>query len=67
MRTPMVLDSMKDSDVAAGMADHFNSLHPFGGISDAATVAKTAVMLASDDADWLTGVNLPIDGGYTIQ
>jgi len=27
-------------------------------------VAKAAVFLASDDATWVTGVPLPVDGGF---
>ncbi|KAK0290906.1 hypothetical protein LTR35_001627 [Friedmanniomyces endolithicus] len=40
--------------------------HPFGGMGRTEDVAKAAVFLASDDASWITGVNLPVDGGYTI-
>ncbi|MBV6760221.1 SDR family NAD(P)-dependent oxidoreductase [Rhodococcus opacus] len=30
-------------------------------------VAYAVLFLASDEADWVTGVNLPIDGGYTAR
>lgn len=41
-------------------------MHPFGlGVPD--DIAKAAVMLASEDASWITGVSLPVDGGYTAQ
>lgn len=32
-----------------------------------ADVAKAAVFLPSDDAAYVTGIALPIDGGYTAQ
>ncbi|KAI9696917.1 MAG: hypothetical protein M1820_007992 [Bogoriella megaspora] len=38
--------------------------HPFGGMGNVEDVAKAAVFLASDDASWVTGVPLPVDGGY---
>jgi NAD(P)-dependent dehydrogenase (short-subunit alcohol dehydrogenase family) len=30
-------------------------------------VAYGVLYLASDEADWVTGVNLPLDGGYTAR
>ena len=30
-------------------------------------VAYAVLYLASDEADWVTGVNLPVDGGYTAR
>ncbi|KAL1847115.1 hypothetical protein Daus18300_014056 [Diaporthe australafricana] len=41
--------------------------HPFGGLGTPDDIAKLAVVLASDDASWLTGVNLPVDGGYIVR
>ncbi|KAK4547871.1 hypothetical protein LTR36_010590 [Oleoguttula mirabilis] len=41
--------------------------HPFGGMGHPSDVARAAVFLASDDVAWITGVNLPVDGGYTIM
>ena len=42
--------------------------HPFGGeLGKVEDVAKAAVFLASDDAGWITGVPLPVDGGYMLR
>lgn len=41
--------------------------HPFGGPGKPEDIAKIAVTLASDDASWLTGTNIPVDGGYTAR
>ncbi|TVY18534.1 2-(S)-hydroxypropyl-CoM dehydrogenase [Lachnellula arida] len=41
--------------------------HPFGGPGVPSDIAKMAVVLASEDASWVTGVNLPVDGGYTAR
>jgi 3-oxoacyl-[acyl-carrier protein] reductase len=40
---------------------------PLGRIGTGADVAKAAAFLASDDADYLTGVVLVVDGGYIIH
>lgn len=40
---------------------------PWGDWGNAADVAKAAVFLATDDAAWVTGVGLPVDGGYLAQ
>lgn len=47
--------------------EQLDALHPFGGTGIPDDVAGAAVFLASDDAKWVTGVNLPVDGGFTAQ
>lgn len=42
-------------------------LHPMGRIGDPAEVGKAIAFLASDDASFITGVVLPVDGGYLAQ
>ena len=39
--------------------------HPLGRLGEPEDVAGAAFFLASDDAAWVTGVALPVDGGYT--
>jgi dihydroanticapsin dehydrogenase len=41
--------------------------HPIGRLGRPAEVAKTVLFLASDDASFITGAALSVDGGYTCQ
>lgn len=42
-------------------------LHPMGRLGKPEEVARAALYLASDDASYVTGAALTIDGGYTAQ
>lgn len=44
----------------------FLSNVPLGRLTETSDVANTALFLASDDASFITGVNLEVDGGRTI-
>ncbi|MGH8950476.1 MAG: SDR family oxidoreductase [Acidimicrobiia bacterium] len=48
----------QDEAAAAGM-------HPLGRLGTPEDIARAIVFLASDAADWVTGVILPVDGGLT--
>ncbi|KAI9658766.1 MAG: hypothetical protein M1821_002326 [Bathelium mastoideum] len=63
LRTPMTAPIYEDKPVRDGI----NSLTPWGDWGSADDVAKCAVFLASDDAAYITGHPLVIDGGYTAQ
>jgi 3-oxoacyl-[acyl-carrier protein] reductase len=41
------------------------STHPLGRLGTPNDVAYAAVYLASDESQWVTGITLPVDGGYT--
>jgi NAD(P)-dependent dehydrogenase (short-subunit alcohol dehydrogenase family) len=41
-------------------------LHPIGRYATPSEVAGTALFLASDQAAFITGVVLPVDGGMTM-
>ena len=42
------------------------TLIPYNRIGEPADVGKLAVFLASDDADYITGASIFIDGGMTV-
>ena len=41
--------------------------HPMGRLGDPIEVAYTCLYLASDESSYVTGIALPVDGGYTAQ
>jgi NAD(P)-dependent dehydrogenase (short-subunit alcohol dehydrogenase family) len=43
------------------------SLHPLGRLGVAADIANAVVFLASDDASFITGTELVVDGGLTAR
>jgi NAD(P)-dependent dehydrogenase (short-subunit alcohol dehydrogenase family) len=45
--------------------DHIISWYPLGRVGLPEDIAKAALFLCSDDASWITGVTLPVDGGLT--
>ncbi|MBN2433427.1 MAG: SDR family oxidoreductase, partial [Acidobacteria bacterium] len=40
--------------------------HPLQRVGHVSDIARAALFLASDDAAWITGVNLPVDGGISL-
>jgi 3alpha(or 20beta)-hydroxysteroid dehydrogenase len=61
IRTPMVayIVDQYEERLASGL--------PLGRIGEPMDVAQAAVFLASDEASWLTGIDLPVDGGHTAS
>ncbi|KAI9695069.1 MAG: hypothetical protein M1820_008931 [Bogoriella megaspora] len=45
----------------------FSAKHPFKGLGTVEDVAKMVLFLASEDAGWMTGAAVPLDGGATAQ
>lgn len=54
-------------DVEEEQLNHLKSLHPQGRLGKSEEVAKSVVFLASDDAGFVNGTTLLVDGGYTAQ
>jgi len=61
-----VMSSMTASTVT-GQEEYFNKLQPLKGLGEPRGVASVAVMLASDDAKFITGSSYMVDGGYVAQ
>ena len=51
----------KDPEVFVKLARWY----PMGRVGKPEDVANAALFLASDDSSWITGINLPVDGGIT--
>ncbi len=65
--TPMVENYLKSrGDVAQGRK-LLDSLHPIGHVGEPDDIAYGVLYLASDEAKFVTGTELVIDGGYTAQ
>ena len=69
METPMAIEGF----VAAGhdrdaLIEQRNAAVPLkGGMGSAHDIANAALFLASDEASFITGVNLPVDGGQCAR
>lgn len=48
-------------------AERLMAAHPWNAFGETKDVAAAAVFLASDDAAFITGVLLPVDGGYVAE
>ena len=50
-----------------GGEEFLKALHPMGRLGNPEEVAEVAAFLASDDASFVTGVAMPVDGGYSAR
>jgi len=50
---------------AAAIAPQIKEAHQLGRFGKPVEIANAALFLASDEASFVTGVTLPVDGGYT--
>lgn len=60
IETPMTVDLLKDES----MRQWFLSQTPIPRLGKPEDIASGALFLASDESSYITGVELPIDGGY---
>jgi NAD(P)-dependent dehydrogenase (short-subunit alcohol dehydrogenase family) len=66
VRTPMLAGFMsKPADATDEVAELYSSRVPLGRVAEPHEVAEAVLFLASDRASYVTGVPLPVDGGYT--
>ncbi|MGH7210654.1 MAG: SDR family oxidoreductase, partial [Acetobacteraceae bacterium] len=66
MDTPMIYAQIQSQHAdRAAMIRARSRRSPMGRMGDAWDVARAALFLASDDAGYITGVCLPVDGGLS--
>jgi NAD(P)-dependent dehydrogenase (short-subunit alcohol dehydrogenase family) len=62
VETP-VYETFIPAEQVQGVLAGFNAFHPLGRIGQPKDVVGAMLFLASDDASWITGTVLPVDGG----
>lgn len=62
---PGYIDTPLLAPLPKALMDQLISLHPMGRLGKAEEIANAAVFLLSDEASFVTGANLLVDGGFT--
>ncbi|MFZ3580422.1 SDR family NAD(P)-dependent oxidoreductase [Virgibacillus sp. DJP39] len=62
---PGYIDTPLLAELPQDAKDALADLHPIGRLGKPQEVAKAVLFLASDDASFITGASLLVDGGYT--
>lgn len=53
-------------DTYAAFLEHSKTTHPLGRVGQAQEIAELIAFLASDNAQWITGTTMSIDGGRAL-
>ena len=68
MNTPLIYQQISGQYAdAEAMARARHEATPMGRMGTAWDIAAASVFLASDEANYITGVCLPVDGGLTCK
>ena len=65
--TPMLRRFIDITPDPAAYEKQLASLHALGRLGKPEEIAQAALFLASEESSFITGIALPVDGGYTAQ
>ncbi len=65
IETPMVMDNVANQAEPEKVVAMIRARHPVGHLGEPEDIANAVVYLASDDAKFVTGTEIIVDGGYT--
>lgn len=63
LATELTMKAIDESPDPAQTKQIFEDIHPLRRLGDPREIGKSVLFLASDDAAWITGADLSIDGG----
>jgi NAD(P)-dependent dehydrogenase (short-subunit alcohol dehydrogenase family) len=66
IRTPNIDKMMAQSDDPEAMISGYVAMHPIGRMGEPQDVAGLALYLASDEAEFVTGSTMSVDGGMSL-
>jgi NAD(P)-dependent dehydrogenase (short-subunit alcohol dehydrogenase family) len=58
-----IMESLQQGDALTGVKEEFAKVVPLGTIGDPDELAKAVSFLASDEASYVSGIELFVDGG----
>jgi 3-oxoacyl-[acyl-carrier protein] reductase len=64
--SPGLIETDQNKNIISGFKQQFESVTTLGRAGKPEDVAKVVAFLVSDDAEYLTGTYLPVDGGFVI-
>ena len=67
VETPLLMNQFDGQDGPQGSLAELVALHPIGRLGQPAEIAAAALFLASDEASFVTGSALVVDGGYLAR
>lgn len=67
VETPLLLRQFEGQDGPQGSLADLAALHPLGRLGQPEEIAAAALFLASDEASFVTGSALVVDGGYLAR